>query len=41
MQKTGVLKGNTLEEEKVNMLVDKRLQEITFREFEGTKLTPY
>ena len=23
------------------MLVDKRLQEITFREFEGTKLTPY
>jgi len=42
MKKTGVFEGRTLEEEKVNALVDLRLQEITFRQFEGNKLlTPY
>lgn len=35
VSKTGVFAGQTLEEEKVNQSVDRRLQEITFREFEG------
>ncbi len=41
MQKSGVFPGNTEEEEKVNTLIDKRQQEITFREFEGKPLTPW
>ena len=41
MQKTGVFEGKTLEEEKANAIVDKRMQEITFREFEGKSLTPF
>ena len=41
MQRSGVFKGHSLEEEKVNVLVDKRLQEITFREFDGKTLTPF
>ena len=36
MKKTGVLfQGNTVEEQKVNFVVDKRLQEITFRTFDN------
>ena len=41
MQKSGVFEGKTLEEEKVNALVDKRMQEITFRQCDGKTLTPY
>ena len=41
VSKTGVFAGQTLEEEKVNQSVDRRLQEITFREFEGRSLTPW
>jgi len=40
-QKSGVFEGRTEEEERVNTLVDKRQQEITFREFEGKPLTPW
>lgn len=39
MAKSGVFKGSTIEEEKVNRIVDTRLQEITFRSFEGKVLT--
>ena len=35
MYKSEAVVGKTREEEKVIMTVDKRLQEITFREFEG------
>lgn len=41
MKKTGVLfPGNTVEEQKVNFAVDRRLQEITFRTVEDKQLTP-
>ena len=41
LSKSGVFDGNTQEEEKVNQTIDKRQQEITFREFEGGVLTPW
>ena len=41
MHRSGVFSGMTHEEEKVNMLVDQRQHEITFREFEGKSLTPW
>ena len=41
MEKSGVFRGITLEEEKVNRIVDMRMQEITLREFEGQSLTPW
>lgn len=41
MQRTGVFEGKTREEEKVNSSVDKRMQEITFRQYNGNILTPY
>jgi len=40
MHKSGVFEGKTLEEERVNATIEMRMQEITFRLFNGKILTP-
>ena len=41
MEKSRVFDGVNAKEEEVNRIIDKRLQEITFREYEGGILTPW
>ena len=41
MEKSRVFDGLNAKEEEVNRIIDKRLQEITFREYEGRILTPW
>ena len=41
MNKSSVFGNKTHEDERVNKAVDKCMQEITFREFDGKTLTPW
>lgn len=41
MEKSRVFDGVNAKEEEVNRMIDRRLQEITFREFEGKLLSPW